>query len=305
MIIALVGPTGSGKTALALDLAERLGAEIVNADSRQVYRGLDIGSSKPAAAERARVPHHVFDVADPDEPFDCARYRVLARSAIDDIQTRGRSVLLVGGTGLYLKVLRYGLFPGPPRDAERRAALASLEKEAPGTLHARLAAVDQASADRLHIHDAARLIRALEVYELTGRTMSDWQREHGFRGEELPMRMIGLRLDRQVLYERINRRCREMVEGGLIEEVRTLWDRGYGPDLTPLASIGYREIGAYLNGDCSLEQAIADMAQATRRLAKRQLTWFRADPTIEWVDAMAVGADTLVASLSVRHTAAR
>jgi tRNA dimethylallyltransferase len=135
--------------------------------------------------------------------------------------------------------------------------------------------------------------------------MSDWQSEHGFRGEELPVRMIGLRLDRKVLYERINRRCREMVEGGLIEEVRALWERGYGPGLAPLASIGYREIGAYLNGDCSLEQAIADMAQATRRLAKRQLTWFRADPTIEWVDAMQVDADTLVASLSPQRTAAR
>jgi tRNA dimethylallyltransferase len=297
MIVAIVGPTGTGKTALALELAERLGAEVVNADSRQVYRGLDIGSSKPSEEERRRVPHHVFDVVDPDQPFDCARYRDLARVAIEDIRARGRRVLLVGGTGLYLKVLRYGLFPGPRRDPALRDALAALEEQIPGALHGRLAGIDPEAARRLHLHDAVRLTRALEVYELTGKTMSEWQREHGFRAEELPMRLIGLRLERAVLYERIDRRCREMIEGGLVEEVRALFDRGYGPDLAPIRSIGYREVGAYVLGECGLEQATTDMARATRRLAKRQLTWFRGDPTIEWIDAGEFDVERLATDL--------
>jgi tRNA dimethylallyltransferase len=304
VIVALVGPTGSGKTALALPLAERWRAEIVNADSRQVYRGLDVGSAKPTRAERERVPHHLFDVVDPDEPFDCARYRQLARGAIDEIRARGRTVLLVGGTGLYLKVLRYGLVPAPPRDPERRAALAALERRSPGSLHARLASIDAPAARRLHRHDVVRLSRALEVYELTGRTLSEWQRSHGFRTVEVPVRMVGLRLDRAALYERIDRRCRAMVEGGLIDEVQELWRRGYGAELAPLRSIGYREVGAYLKGKCDLERAIGDMARATRRLAKRQLTWLRRDATIDWIDAAGADPEQLAARLSSRLAAA-
>lgn len=284
-ILALVGPTGTGKTALALPLAERLEAEIVNCDSRQVYRGLDLGSAKPSAAERAAVPHHLYDVVDPDEPFDCARYRQLARRAIADIQGRGRRVMLVGGTGLYLKVLRYGLFAGPRRDAALRAELAALEDAAPGALHARLTAVDPISAARLHRRDRVRLIRALEVDHLTGRPLSDWQQEHGFRQPELPVRVVGLAMDRRRLYGRLDARCRAMIEQGLLDEIRALWAHGYGPDLAPLRSIGYRQLGAHLRGECDLATALADMQRATRRFAKRQLTWFRADPTVEWVDA--------------------
>jgi tRNA dimethylallyltransferase len=294
-IIALVGPTGTGKSALALALAERLGAEIVNCDSRQVYRGLDIGSAKPTAAERAAVPHHLYDVAAPDEPFDCARYRELARAAIADIEARGRRVLLVGGTGLYLKVLRFGLFAGPRRDAARRAELAAIETEAPGTLHGRLAELDPDSARRIHPHDRIRLIRAIEVCELSGTPLSIWQRQHGFRTTELPIRVIGLAMERGRLYGRLDARCRAMIEQGLLDEIRSLWSRGYGPDLTPLRSIGYRELGAHLRGECDLETAIADMQRATRRFAKRQLTWFRADPTVEWVDAEKVKVEDISA----------
>ena len=297
MIVALVGPTGVGKTTLALALAPRLGAEVVNADSRQLYRGLDVGSAKPPARERSLVPHHLFDVVDPDTPVDCARYRELARAAIADIEERGRHVLLVGGTGLYLKVLRYGLFSGPPRDADLRAGLAAIEDASPGTLHARLQRIDPVAADRLHPHDRVRLIRAVEVFELTGRPLSVWHGQHGFRVPELSIRLFGLTMPRQALYARLTARCRAMVEGGLVDEVAGLWRRGYGPELTPLRSIGYREIGNYLQGRCDLAQAVADMARATRRLAKRQLTWFRADPSVSWYEAAETRVEDVLATI--------
>ena len=298
MIIAIVGPTGTGKTDLALALAERIDAEIVNADSRQVYRGLDIGSAKPTAAERARVPHHLFDVVDPDESFDCARYRDLARAMLADIESRGRNAVLVGGTGLYLKVLRHGLFAGPRRDAELRGRLEALEVAEPGALHARLARVDPDAARRLHPHDRVRLIRALEVCELTGRPMSAWQAEHGFRAAEIDCRMIGLALERKALYARIDARCRRMIDEGLVDELRGLYERGYSSDVPALGSIGYREIGRYVRGECDLDAAVADMARATRHFAKRQLTWFRADPTVEWLDAAAANAEDLAGSMT-------
>jgi tRNA dimethylallyltransferase len=284
-VIAIVGPTGVGKTALALDLAERIGAEIVNADSRQVYRYLDIGSAKPTAAERKRVPHCVFDAVDPDETFDCARYRELATAAIEDIQRRGRRVLVVGGTGLYVKALRYGLFPGPPRNARLRAQLEAEEQAAPGSLHRRLSELDPVAAARLHPHDQVRLIRALEVQIVTGRQMSAWQAEHGFRSPLVPMTLIGLTLERARLRQRIAERCRAMVENGLLEEIRSLWARGYSRQLPILQTIGYRQMGAVLAGEMNVDDALVAMTHATCQLAKRQLTWFRADATIEWFDA--------------------
>src|SRR5262245_6599432 len=292
-IIALVGPTGAGKTSLSLELAQRLDAEIVNCDSRQVFRFLDVGTAKPTAAERSALPHHLFDVVDPDQPFDCARYRALALAAIADIRGRGKRVVLVGGSGLYLKVLRYGLAPAPPRNASLRARLSALEEAEPGALHARLAAVDAASAARLHRRDRVRLIRALEVCELTGRPLSAWQAEHAFRDAELDCRVIGLRMERGALYARLDARCREMIERGLLDEVRALWQRGFGPDLPPLRSIGYREVGLHLQGRCDLPSALAAMQRATRQFAKRQLTWFRADPTVEWRDAASVSVDDI------------
>jgi len=292
-ILALVGPTGTGKTALSLALAERLGAEIVNCDSRQVFRGLDIGSAKPTPAERARAPHHLFDVAAPDEAFDAARYAALARAALAAIAARGRPAIVVGGTGLYLKALRYGLLAAPRRDAGVRARLAADEAAAPGTLHARLARLDPASAARLHANDRLRLIRALEVLELTGTTLSAWRAGHGFARAAVPMRVVGLTLLRPALYARLDARCAAMLDAGLLDEVRALRAAGFGATRA-LASIGYRELGAHLDGRCALPAALAAMQQATRNLAKRQLTWFRADATVQWMDADRVTLDELL-----------
>jgi tRNA dimethylallyltransferase len=284
-ILAIVGPTGTGKTALSLALAQQRGAEIVNCDSRQVYRGLDIGSAKPTTAERAAVPHHLFDVVAPDEWFDAATYGRQARAALADIAARGRAAIVVGGTGLYLKALRFGLFAGPPRDEALRAQLAADEDAAPGTLHARLAAGDPVAAARLHAHDRLRLIRALEVLQLTGQPLSAWQAAHGFAAEAVSMRIVGLRLPRAALNARLDGRCAAMLAAGLLDELRGLRAQGYDAALPAMRSIGYRELGAFLDGHCDLPSALAAMRQATRRLAKRQMTWFRGDPAVEWVEA--------------------
>jgi tRNA dimethylallyltransferase len=281
-VLILTGPTGSGKTELGIQLAQGLRAEIVNADSRQVYRHLEVGSAKPTVRQRAIVPHHLVDVVDPDEPFDAARFRELAVEAIRDIVRRGCRALVVGGTGLYIKVLRGGLFAGPPRDPQIRARLDAEETAAPGTLYARLSHSDPEAAHKLHPNDRFRLIRALEVYELTGRPISEWQAEHAFGDSEFEFFTVALDVPREELYERIDRRCREMVDGGLVDEVRRLHASGYGPELPALQSPGYREIGEHLAGQYDLDEAIARMAQATRRLAKRQLTWLRGDPLAVW-----------------------
>jgi tRNA dimethylallyltransferase len=283
-VVAVVGPTAAGKTELALGLAEALGGEIVGADSRQVFRRLDIGTAKPTAAERARVPHHLIDVADPDERFDAARYRELALAAVRDIHRRGRVAVVCGGTGLYLRALLHGLFEGPPASPSLRAALrAEEERGGPGTLHRRLAAHDPATAARLHPRDVFRIVRALEVLELTGRPISAWQDDHHFADTTLAPLVIGCGRPRDELAARIEARCRAMIANGLLDEIGALAARGYGPEHAPLRSVGYREIGAHLRGELDFATAFDAFTRATRRLAKRQLTWFRADPAIRWL----------------------
>ncbi|MBI3783428.1 MAG: tRNA (adenosine(37)-N6)-dimethylallyltransferase MiaA [Deltaproteobacteria bacterium] len=283
-VLAIVGPTGSGKTDLSIELAELIGAEIINADSRQVYRKLDIGSAKPTPAQQQRVRHHLIDVVDPDETFDAARFRALALEAVADITARGKRVLVVGGTGLYVKVLRGGLFDGPSRDAQLRARLQAEEAAAPGSLHRRLAQVDPTTASRLHVRDRVRLIRALEVFELSGQPISEWQQRHGFRNADVRLQGVVLSLPRAEVYRRIDARCAAMVASGLVEEVRALLDAGYDPQLPSLQSPGYREISEHVRGMCDLNAALARMAKATRNLAKRQLTWFRGDKEAVWVE---------------------
>lgn len=283
-VVAIVGPTAVGKSAVAMTIAESLGAEIVSADSRQIYRGLDVGTAKPTPAERRRVRHHVVDVADPDERFDAARFRTLALTAIADAATRGRPVVVCGGTGLYVRALRHGLFEGPGAVPELRAALYERERRVgPGTLHADLAAVDATAATRLHPHDTVRIVRALEVLRVTGRPISAWQEDHAFADASVDMLVLGCERPREELHARIAARCRVMLDDGLIDEIRALWSRGYGPDLPTMDSVGYREMGAYLLGTLDFEAAFEAFTRATRRLAKRQCTWWRSDPTIHWL----------------------
>jgi tRNA dimethylallyltransferase len=282
-IVIVLGPTAVGKTELALAVAPKVNAEIVNADSQQVYRYLDIGTGKPSKPERERVRHHLIDVVNPDEDFNAARYRQLAAASIDEIHKRGAKVLVSGGTGLYLKALTGGLFSGPSQDTELRA---NLEREIAqiglAALYDRLIAIDPGANTKIHPNDRQRIIRALEVYQSTGRPLSEWQNEHRFQEEAFQVLKIGLERARAELYDLINRRSESMIRAGLLDEVRGLMERGYELDLKPLRSVGYRQMGEVIEGIKGLPEAMAEMKQETRRLAKRQLTWFRSDPEIRW-----------------------
>lgn len=286
-LVVLCGPTAAGKTAAALALAEHLDLEVISADSRQVYRLMDIGTAKPTAGERDRVPHHLLDVVWPDEGFDAARFAELAAQSIREVLARGRLPLLVGGTGLYVRALTEGLVATPAADPSVRRCLENLA-EAEGTrfLHNRLAVVDPEGAAQLHPNDRVRIVRALEVFELTGRPLSVWQRAHGFRARPYRLLKFALTPERDELYRRIDTRAKAMFAGGLIAEAESLLSAGYSPQLKALQTIGYREAIRLLQGKCSIEGALAELQQATRRYAKRQLTWFRADSEMIWVDSV-------------------
>lgn len=286
--VCLMGPTCTGKTALALELAQRFPVEIVSVDSALVYRGMDIGTSKPTAAERATVPHHLIDICDPADPYSAGRFLRDALACIADIQSRGRVPLLVGGTMLYYRALTHGLAPLPEADSTVRAALDLVAQSAGWpALHAQLAERDPVAASRIQPGDAQRIQRALEVLQLTGERLSDLQQ----RSEPPPVRLARFALvpvGREVLYQRINARFDAMMAAGLLDEVRALWARGdLDPDLPSLRAVGYRQLWSHLAGASSLEDAVAAARQATRNLAKRQLTWLRADPGIAWITALA------------------
>jgi tRNA dimethylallyltransferase len=290
----IVGPTGAGKSALAMEVAERLNCEIVNADSRQFYRGMDLGTAKPSAEDRARVPHHLIDVRQPDEALDVAEFAQLARDAIEGIAARGRNPLVVGGSGLYLRVIRGGIFPGPPASAEIRDRLAKVAAEqGVAHLHQRLRELDPEAANRIGVNDLYRIVRALEVFELTGETISAHQRRHRFADIGYDTLTVGVAVERPKLYAAIDARFDAMVAGGLVAEVRTLIDAGYSPDQPPLSTIGYKQIAAYLRGEIALDDAVAQARQESRRLAKRQLTWFRREPQIVWLDPERGAQDAL------------
>jgi len=284
-VIVVCGPTASGKTAFAIELAEALNGEIISADSMQVYRYMDIGTAKPTAEERLRIPHHMIDVVDPDEPFDAEKYTAMARGAIAGTRTRNLIPFVAGGTGLYIKALVHGLFQLPPMDTEIRVQLKA-EAEALGihSLYQRLTRLDPESAARIHRNDTYRILRALEVYELTGRPLSEFQHTHRFGDSPFDVLKIGLRMEREILYQRIDRRVDAMVDAGLVEEVKGLLDRGYTADLKSMQSIGYRHMGDYLQGRTPWDEAVRTLKRDTRRFAKRQMTWFRADPDIIWMN---------------------
>jgi tRNA dimethylallyltransferase len=282
----IVGPTGIGKSAMTLAVAEQLGAEIVNADSRLLYRGMDIGTAKPGPAERLRVPHHLIDVCAPDRPLDVARFRDLAHRAIAEIAARGRPVIVTGGSGFYLKVLKCGIFDGPPAAPEIRRELGTLAAErGVEYLYRELAQVDAESAGRVEPRDLYRIVRALEVFRVTGVPISAHRRRHAFAEQVFDSLTIALELPRERLYQAIDRRFDQMIAAGLVEETRTLLAAGYRPEAPPLSTIGYKHVAAALSGEITMEQAAELAKRDTRRLAKRQLTWFRRDPEIRWVDA--------------------
>jgi tRNA dimethylallyltransferase len=281
----IVGPTGAGKSALAMAVAERSNCEIVNADSRQFYRGMDLGTAKPSAEDRRRVPHHLIDVRNPDDSLDVAEFAQLARAAIENIAARGRNPLVVGGSGLYLRVIRGGIFRGPAASPEIRNRLAKVaEEQGVPHLHQRLRDLDPESANRIGVNDLYRISRALEVFELTGETISAHQDRHRFADLGYDTLTIGIEVERKKLYDAIDARFDAMVAAGLVEEVRALIQVGYSPEKPPLSTIGYKQIAAYLRGEMTLAEASALAKQESRRLAKRQLTWFRREPEIVWLD---------------------
>jgi len=298
-VIILAGPTAIGKTGLSLSLARRFGCEIIGADSMQIYKYMDIGSAKPTPAERAAAPHHLIDYIEPDADYNAGVYVRDCLAAINDIHQRGRVPLVTGGTGLYVRCLLEGIFPMPPVPSGLRARLRRLAASDGDRLYQRLVAVDPEAARVVHRNDIQRLTRALEIYEVTGRPWSAIKKEHSRRRRAnraawtRRLVFVGLQRPRRELYERINRRCRMMLEQGFLDEVRGLLDRGYAPDLPSMQALGYRHMVNVLVGEpvaggrrkWSLENAVELMARDTRRYAKRQLTWFRSEAGISWFAA--------------------
>jgi len=298
LAVLLLGPTGSGKTALSLALGERFGGEIVSCDSVAVYRGMDLGTAKPTPSDRARLPHHLIDVTTPDQPFTAGEYSRQARAALRAIASRNRLPIVTGGTGLYLRALTEGLFAGPERQHELRARLeCSRAKHGEGWLHRLLHRLDPASAERIHSNDTPKLIRAIEVCLAVRKPLSEMLGNQekardpltGFR-----LLRIGLNPPRQALYNRLNQRCTAIFAAGLVEETRALLDR-YGP-VKALDSLGYRQALAVLSGKESLPQAVAAAQQGHRNYAKRQLTWFRREPDVHWIAAFGDEPETLRAA---------
>lgn len=282
-VIIICGPTALGKTSVAIDLARTFNGEIVGADSMQIYRHMNIGTAKPTPDEQSRVPHHMIDIVDPDEHFDARIFAIMAHEKIMDIHSRHISPFVVGGTGLYIKALLHGLFEAKPANSVVRTRLKQ-EAEIHGTgfLHKRLSQQDAATAKRIHPNDTYRILRALEVYELTGKSISKLQSEHKFTDKPFRVLKIGLHMDREIIYDRINHRVDAMIDSGLVDEVKGLLGMGYSPDLKSMQSIGYRHIMDYIEGHSSWEETLRTMKRDTRRYAKRQLTWFKADSEIVW-----------------------
>lgn len=288
VVLAIVGPTGSGKTSTAIQLCQRLDAEIVSMDSMQVYRRMDIGTAKPNSAELRAAKHHLIDVVEPDELFTVSMYREMASKAIDDILSKGKLPVLVGGTGLYLQALSYTLSLGEngANDALREELnCIAAEPDGAAQLHKRLQAVDPVSAEKLHPNDTRRVIRALEIFETTGRTKGEQGTEAKNEGP-YHILVYGLSLPREQMYARINARVDQMVADGLVDEVKSLLAEGVHPrkEGGSMQAIGYKEIVSALSGEMSMEQAVALIKQGSRRYAKRQWTWFRRDERTQWFD---------------------
>ncbi len=285
-VVLIAGPTAVGKSSLAMKVAERLGGELVSVDSVQIYRGLDIGTAKPGPEERARIPHHLVDELDPDEECNVADFVERALEAIRDIRGRGRPAIAVGGTNLYVRVLVHGIFDAPPPDEEIRARhRREAEEHGRAHLHERLAEIDPELAHRIHPNDLVRISRGLEVWELTGKPLSEHQREHAFKTPNVDALKVALNRPREELYERINRRVDRMLEAGLVEEYRSLLQEGYDPELKPMQSLGYRHVGMHVVDGVPLDEAVRLMKRDTRRFAKQQISWLRSERELHWAEA--------------------
>jgi tRNA dimethylallyltransferase len=306
LLVVILGPTASGKSALAINLAQQFAGEIVSCDSVAVYRYFEIGAAKPTREQRATVPHHLLDVADPEEPYTAGEYARRARATIDEIARRDRLPIVVGGTGLYLQALLEGLFPGPPRSEDLRERLrAGAANRSSPYLHRVLTRLDPEAASKIHANDLPKLVRAIEVCLATRAQMSElWKR----RGRD-PLRgfqilRIGLNPPRQKLYQHINQRAVRMFEDGLIEETKALLERYGGKECaTPLASLGYKQAAQVLRGELTREQAVAAVQQGHRNYAKRQMTWFRREPDVLWLDGF--GDDPAIASQAAEVVSSR
>ena len=284
-LIVLVGPTAVGKSAAAVRLALKLRSEIISADSRMVYRGMNIGTAKPRPAERAGIVHHLIDSVAPDEPFSAGRFKTLAAGVIERLHDEEKIPIVVGGTGLYVKLLLHGLWEGPEADWPFREGLYEAERrKGAGYLHRRLSEIDPGSALAIKPQDRSKLVRAIEVYEKTGRPLSDHHREHRFSEKPYEAIQVGLRRSRADLYRRIEARVDEMMAKGLVEEVRGLIEKGYSAELPSMKGLGYRQIVGHLNGEYDQSEAVHRLKRDTKRYAKRQFTWFNRDPSIRWID---------------------
>lgn len=284
-VIILVGPTAVGKSSVAVELASDLGSDIISADSRQIYRGMDIGTAKPDLAERKRVVHHLIDVVEPDGAFSAGRFKTMADAIITRLHQEDQIPVVVGGTGLYVKILIYGLWQGVQAQWDLRKRLREKENlRGSGYLHGMLQAIDPESAARIQPQDVNKLIRAIEVFEQTGQPLSAFHREHLFKERPYHAIMIGLRRSRPDLYRKIEERVDRMMAEGLMEEVISLRSKGYGEDLPSMKGLGYRQMIGHLNGKYDLGEAVRLLKRDTKRYAKRQFTWFNRDPSIKWLD---------------------
>lgn len=284
-VVILLGPTGMGKSKLAIEWAEELGGEIISADSMQVYRYMDIGTAKPTLDDQKRVRHHLIDLVTPDQPFHAAFYRTLGRKKIDQLYQDKKPIWVVGGTGLYIKTLTQGLFSSPKIDPHSRENLKQEAKEkGESALYERLKRVDPGTAFHLHPHDLFRIIRALEVFDSTGVPISFYREQHCFGEKPYVTLKIGLEMNRERLYHRIDERVDQMLEKGFLREVEGLITMGYGPELKPMQSLGYKQMVQFLLKEIGWDEAVRRMKRDTRHYARRQWTWFKADPEVHWWD---------------------
>ncbi len=282
-ILTILGPTAVGKSKLGIQVAREIGGEIVNADSLQVYKYLDVGTAKSSKKEQEEVPHHLIDIVDPDREFNAGIYRKAAGEAIEKLHKKGSRIILVGGTYLYVRVLLYGLIDGISANREIRDELRGLKSEfGVSHVYGKLKLLDPDAANRIHPNDYVRIERALEAYYITGAKISELQGKHGFREDVYEVLKIGISVEREILRKKIDERVNSMTEEGLVNEVKKLREMGFGKGLKPMHSIGYSQINQYLDGEVTFDKAIELIKRDTKRLAKRQMTWLRRDKDIHW-----------------------